>query len=71
MPNLLNLSRREAEALFLNGNAYIEKLIDGLKNIEIQILADNKVTRFIGVSGSAPFSIDIRNCWKKSLLLLG
>ncbi|OQY36335.1 MAG: acetyl-CoA carboxylase biotin carboxylase subunit [Chloroflexota bacterium] len=40
MPNLLNAARREAEASFGNGNVYLEKLIQGARHIEIQILAD-------------------------------
>ncbi|MEA2007675.1 MAG: acetyl-CoA carboxylase biotin carboxylase subunit [Chloroflexota bacterium] len=40
MSNLLNAARREAEASFGNGNVYLEKLIEGARHIEIQILAD-------------------------------
>ena len=40
MPALLAASRREAEASFGNGNIYLEKLIQGARHIEIQILAD-------------------------------
>jgi len=40
MPNLLKASRREAEASFGDGNIYLEKLIQGARHIEIQILAD-------------------------------
>ncbi|HEX6303123.1 MAG TPA: acetyl-CoA carboxylase biotin carboxylase subunit [Anaerolineales bacterium] len=41
MPSLLNSARREAEASFGDGNVYLEKLVEGARHIEIQILADN------------------------------
>lgn len=37
---LLLSARREAESSFGNGNVYIEKLVEGARHIEIQILAD-------------------------------
>jgi acetyl-CoA carboxylase biotin carboxylase subunit len=40
MPSLLAASRREAESSFGDGNIYLEKLIQGARHIEIQILAD-------------------------------
>lgn len=40
MPSLLKAARREAEAAFGDGNVYLEKLIDGARHIEFQILAD-------------------------------
>ncbi len=40
MPALLASARREAEASFGDGNVYLEKLIEGARHIEIQILAD-------------------------------
>jgi len=40
MPGLLAASRREAESSFGDGNIYLEKLIQGARHIEIQILAD-------------------------------
>ncbi len=40
MPGLLNAARREAEASFGDGNVYLEKLVEGARHIEIQILAD-------------------------------
>ncbi|MBS1250574.1 MAG: Acetyl-/propionyl-coenzyme A carboxylase alpha chain [Chloroflexi bacterium] len=40
LPDLLNAARREAESSFGNGNVYLEKLIEGARHIEIQILAD-------------------------------
>jgi acetyl-CoA carboxylase biotin carboxylase subunit len=40
MPTLLQSARREAEASFGNGNVYLEKLVEGARHIEIQILAD-------------------------------
>jgi acetyl-CoA carboxylase biotin carboxylase subunit len=40
MPDLLHAARREAEASFGDGNVYLEKLIDGARHIEIQVLAD-------------------------------
>jgi acetyl-CoA carboxylase biotin carboxylase subunit len=40
MPGLLNAARREAEASFGDTNVYLEKLVEGARHIEIQILAD-------------------------------
>ncbi len=40
MPALLNAARREAEASFGDGNVYLEKLVEGARHIEFQILAD-------------------------------
>jgi acetyl-CoA carboxylase biotin carboxylase subunit len=40
MPNLLHAARREAESSFGDGNVYLEKLVEGARHIEIQILAD-------------------------------
>ncbi|MGQ9832326.1 MAG: acetyl-CoA carboxylase biotin carboxylase subunit [Candidatus Villigracilaceae bacterium] len=40
MPLLLQSARREAEAAFGDGNVYLEKLIEGARHIEFQILAD-------------------------------
>src|ERR1041384_6655866 len=40
MPTLIQSARREAEASFGNGNLYLEKLVEGARHIEIQILAD-------------------------------
>jgi acetyl-CoA carboxylase biotin carboxylase subunit len=40
MPALLHAARREAEASFGDGNVYLEKLIEGARHIEFQILAD-------------------------------
>ena len=40
MPGLLHAARREAEASFGDGNVYLEKLVEGARHIEIQILAD-------------------------------
>ena len=40
MPGLLTASRREAESSFGDGDVYLEKLIQGARHIEIQILAD-------------------------------
>jgi acetyl-CoA carboxylase biotin carboxylase subunit len=40
MPVLLQSARREAESSFGNGNVYLEKLVEGARHIEIQILAD-------------------------------
>src|SRR5574339_194145 len=40
MPALLQSARREAESSFGNGNVYLEKLVEGARHIEIQILAD-------------------------------
>ncbi len=40
MPGLLHAARREAEASFGEGNVYLEKLLEGARHIEIQILAD-------------------------------
>ncbi|HKJ39259.1 MAG TPA: acetyl-CoA carboxylase biotin carboxylase subunit [Anaerolineales bacterium] len=40
MPTLLESARREAESAFGDGNVYLEKLVEGARHIEIQILAD-------------------------------
>ena len=40
MPALLESARREAESAFGDGNVYLEKLLEGARHIEIQILAD-------------------------------
>jgi acetyl-CoA carboxylase, biotin carboxylase subunit len=40
--NALAAARREAEAAFGDGDVYLEKLIDGARHIEIQILADSQ-----------------------------
>ncbi|MCI0521012.1 MAG: acetyl-CoA carboxylase biotin carboxylase subunit [Chloroflexi bacterium] len=40
MPALLHSARSEAEASFGDGNVYLEKLVEGARHIEIQILAD-------------------------------
>ena len=42
MSSLLNAARREAEASFGDGNVYLEKLVEGARHIEIQILADGQ-----------------------------
>src|SRR5512142_3035295 len=42
MPTLIQSARREAEASFGNGNLYLEKLVEGARHIEIQILADTQ-----------------------------
>jgi len=41
MPTLLESARREAESAFGDGNVYLEKLVEGARHIEIQILADS------------------------------
>ena len=40
MPAMLDSARREAESAFGDGNVYLEKLVEGARHIEIQILAD-------------------------------
>jgi len=40
MPELLSSARREAESAFGDGNVYLEKLVEGARHIEIQIMAD-------------------------------
>lgn len=40
MPGLLASARREAESSFGDGNVYLEKLLEGARHIEFQILAD-------------------------------
>jgi acetyl-CoA carboxylase biotin carboxylase subunit len=40
MPTLLTSARREAESSFGDGNVYLEKLVEGARHIEFQILAD-------------------------------
>jgi len=42
MPGLLESARREAEAAFGDGNVYLEKLVEGARHIEIQIIADTQ-----------------------------
>ncbi len=42
MPGLLTSARREAEAAFGDGNVYLEKLLEGARHIEFQILADSQ-----------------------------
>jgi acetyl-CoA carboxylase biotin carboxylase subunit len=42
MPMLLQSARREAEASFGDGKVYLEKLVEGARHIEIQILADEQ-----------------------------
>jgi acetyl-CoA carboxylase biotin carboxylase subunit len=41
MPRLLQSARREAESSFGDGNVYLEKLVEGARHIEIQVLADS------------------------------
>ncbi len=41
MPTLLESARREAESAFGDGNVYLEKLIEGARHIEFQIIADS------------------------------
>jgi acetyl-CoA carboxylase biotin carboxylase subunit len=40
MATLLHSARREAESAFGDGNVYLEKLVEGARHIEFQILAD-------------------------------
>jgi acetyl-CoA carboxylase biotin carboxylase subunit len=40
MPELIKSARREAESAFGDGNVYLEKLVEGARHIEFQILAD-------------------------------
>lgn len=42
MPALLASARREAESAFGDGSVYLEKLLEGARHIEIQILADTQ-----------------------------
>ena len=42
MATLLESARREAESAFGDGNVYLEKLVEGARHIEIQILADTQ-----------------------------
>ena len=42
MPALLMSARREAESSFGDGNVYLEKLVEGARHIEFQILADDQ-----------------------------
>lgn len=41
MPALLTAARREAEASFGDGNVYLERVVEGARHIEVQILADS------------------------------
>src|SRR5574339_1055490 len=40
MSQLLHSARREAESAFGDGNVYLEKLVEGARHIEFQIMAD-------------------------------
>lgn len=40
MPNLLSAARSEAQSAFGDGNVYLEKLVEGARHIEFQIMAD-------------------------------
>jgi len=40
MPSLLNAARNEAQAAFGDGDVYLEKLVEGARHIEFQIMAD-------------------------------
>jgi acetyl-CoA carboxylase biotin carboxylase subunit len=40
MPDLIQSARREAESSFGDGNVYLEKLVEGARHIEFQIIAD-------------------------------
>src|SRR5512135_33191 len=42
MPALLSSARREAESAFGDGNVYLEKLVEGARHIEFQIMADSQ-----------------------------
>lgn len=42
MPTLLTSARREAESAFGDGNVYLEKLVEGARHIEFQIMADSQ-----------------------------
>jgi acetyl-CoA carboxylase biotin carboxylase subunit len=42
MPELLKSARREAESSFGDGNVYLEKLVEGARHIEMQVLADEQ-----------------------------
>ncbi len=42
MPTLLQSARREAESSFGDGNVYLEKLVEGARHIEFQIMADSQ-----------------------------
>ena len=40
MPDLIQSARREAESSFGDGNVYLEKLVEGARHVEFQIMAD-------------------------------
>ncbi len=42
MPAMLAAARREADASFGDGSVYLERLIEGARHIEIQVLADTQ-----------------------------
>jgi acetyl/propionyl-CoA carboxylase alpha subunit len=41
MSALIHSARREAESSFGDGNVYLEKLVEGARHVEIQVLADH------------------------------
>lgn len=42
MPSLLESARSEAQSAFGNGDVYLEKLVEGARHIEFQIMADHE-----------------------------
>jgi acetyl-CoA carboxylase biotin carboxylase subunit len=42
MPQLIESARREAESAFGDGTVYLEKLVEGARHIEFQIIADQE-----------------------------
>jgi acetyl-CoA carboxylase biotin carboxylase subunit len=40
LPNAFDIAQREAQAAFSDGSLYVEKLLEGARHVEVQILAD-------------------------------
>ncbi len=40
LPNAFDVAQREAQAAFSDGSLYVEKLLEGARHVEVQILAD-------------------------------
>ena len=61
----LQAARREAKAAFGEDAVYLEKLIEGARHIEIQILADSHGNVIHLGERECPSSGGIRSCWRR------